>query len=393
MTQLTRGVGTVYQPTYADKQTGERKISAIWWLKFYVHGKPERESSGETSRAKAIDKLKARLGELGSGDFISVAAKRTTLEDLAGMLRDDYRINGRKSGRRAQEAIVHLRDYFGADRHAHTITPDRITRYIVAREDAAAAPATIRYELSILRRMFRLGLRAGQVARTPYIPSLQVSNTRTGFFEAWELRAVCARLPAAAQPVVEFLYLTGWRIGEVLDLPWRQVDFKAGIVRLEPGTTKNDDGRVFPFAVLPALAALLQRQRERVSSLERATGRLLPHVFCWDDGRPIQDFRGAWDRACTAAGVAGRLVHDFRRTAVRNLERAGVSRSVAMKLTGHKTESIYRRYAIVSETDLAEGVAKLARFHATDRAEPVVTTLHAHSGKVRAKSAVSAGSE
>jgi Phage integrase family len=58
------------------------------------------------------------------------------------------------------------------------------------------------------------------------------------------------------------------------------------------------------------------------------------------------------------------IPHDFRRTAVRNLERAGVSRSVAMKLVGHKTESIYRRYAIVSQRELAEGVAKLAQLHA-----------------------------
>src|SRR5260370_32475261 len=169
-THLTRGVGTVYQPTYADKQTGERKASAIWWLKFYISGKPERESSGETSRAKAIDKLKARLGELGTGDFIGVAAKRTTLEDLAGMLRDDYRINGRKSGRRAQEAVVHLRDYFGADRLAHTLTPDRITPYIVAREPPPAK-ATIGYQLTLLPRMFPPGLPAGPAAPGPSTPN------------------------------------------------------------------------------------------------------------------------------------------------------------------------------------------------------------------------------
>src|SRR5260370_8596345 len=96
-THLTRGVGTVYQPTYADKQTGERKASAIWWLKFYISGKPERESSGETSRAKAIEKLKARLGELGTGDFIGVAANPTTLQDLAGLPRDAHPLNRPKS--------------------------------------------------------------------------------------------------------------------------------------------------------------------------------------------------------------------------------------------------------------------------------------------------------
>ena len=133
-------------------------------------------------------------------------------------------------------------------------------------------------------------------------------------------------------------------------------------MRLEPGTTKNDEGRVFPFNALPALAALLRAQHERTQAAARELGQVIPHVF-HRAGRPILSYRGAWERACTAAGLAGRLVHDFRRTAVRNLERAGVPRSVAMKLTGHKTESIYRRYAIVSEADLAAGVQRLAALH------------------------------
>ena len=74
-----------------------------------------------------------------------------------------------------------------------------------------------------------------------------------------------------------------------------------------------------------------------------------------------KDLRGAWAKACEAAGLSGRILHDFRRTAVRNLERAGVSRSSAMKMTGHKTEAVYRRYAIVSEQDLHEAAAKLAK--------------------------------
>src|SRR5439155_25108619 len=77
------------------------------------------------------------------------------------------------------------------------------------------------------------------------------------------------------------------------------------------------------------------------------------------DGKPIRTMRKAWNAACRAAGCPGRLLHDCRRTTVRNLERAGVSRSVAMKLTGHKTESVYRRYAIVSSGDLADASRKL----------------------------------
>jgi hypothetical protein len=147
---------------------------------------------------------------------------------------------------------------------------------------------------------------------------------------------------------MEFAYLTGWRLrSEVLTLQWKQVDFEAGEVRLEPGTTKNDEGRTFPFAVLPELEAMLRRQRERTDALQKETGRIIPWVF-HHNGKRIVEYRKSWQTATEKVGLVGRIPHDFRRTAVRNLERAGVPRSVAMKLVGHKTESIYRRYAIVA---------------------------------------------
>jgi integrase len=104
---------------------------------------------------------------------------------------------------------------------------------------------------------------------------------------------------------------------------------------------------------------VLLDQRERTDAIQRETGRIIPLVF-HRDGRPIKAFRRAWISACRKAGVPDRIPHDFRRTAVRNLERAGVSRSIAMKMVGHRTESIYRRYAIVSEGDLREAAQKLA---------------------------------
>ena len=171
-----------------------------------------------------------------------------------------------------------------------------------------------------------------------------------------------SHLPEDLRPVAEFAYLTGWRKQEILKLQWHQVDFVAGTVRLEPGSTKNDEGRTFPFSSYPPLRALLEAQRQRTDEVQQSREIIVPWVF-HRNGKAILDYRKAWKDACTKAGVPGRIPHDFRRTAVRNLERAGVPRSVAMKLTGHKTESVYRRYAIVSESDLAEGVAKLAALH------------------------------
>ena len=177
------------------------------------------------------------------------------------------------------------------------------------------------------------------------------------------------RLPVEIQPIAEFAYITGWRLSEVVGLTWKQVDFTAGTVRLEPGTTKNRAGRTFP--VTPPLRALLEAQRASTVALGAKTGRIIPNVF-HRRGKPIKTFYGSWRNACGDAGVPGRIFHDFRRTAVRNLERAGVSRSVAMQMVGHKTEAIYRRYAIVSESDLRTAADKL---HASASAKPRTGTI------------------
>ena len=213
----------------------------------------------------------------------------------------------------------------------------------------------------------------------PDFPTVRIADPRSGFFEREAFAAVLAQLPEPLRAPIEFAYLTGWRTpSEVLPLTWSQVDFDAGVVRLEVGTTKNRAGRTFPFAVLPALLELLERQRAIVTALERERGQVIPYVFVRDSGERIRDFYTAWHSACKRAAVrrrgelevvvrpelVGRVPHDFRRTAVRNLVRAGVPERVAMQLTGHKTRAIFDRYNIVSEADLSEGVEKLARFHA-----------------------------
>ena len=230
---------------------------------------------------------------------------------------------------------------------------------------AGIAPSTVKLELTHLHKAFRLAERAGK-AMCPPFPQITVRNVRTGFFERADFEAVRSHLPEAFQGPITFACLTGWRVpSEILTLRWKQVDFSAGMVRLEPGTTKNDEGRVFPFGVLPELANLLRARWEQALSLELATGQNIPWVFHWNDRGTLKEIHPKalyhrWKRACRLAGVPTRIPHDFRRTAVRNLERAGVPRSVAMKLTGHKTEAVYRRYAIVCEADLTEGLKKLA---------------------------------
>ena len=108
-------------------------------------------------------------------------------------------------------------------------------------------PSTVRNELNALRRAFKLADQAGKIERIPHFPTIKVSNVRTGFFEREEFDRVLTHLKPDLQAVCEFGYLTGWRISEILSIRWSHVDFDAGVVRLEVGTTKNDEGRVLPF--------------------------------------------------------------------------------------------------------------------------------------------------
>ncbi len=350
-----RGMGMVFQR------------GLVWWVQYYWRGKRYRETSGSTARMDAVRLLRKRLSEMGAGQLNGPDMEKTTFEDLALIIEQEYRANARKSLGRMRTGLHPLRLFFGTFL-AHDITFDRLNSYIASRLAGDIAPASIRYELSILRRSFRLAQRAGKAICPPF-PTLSVHNTRTGFFERDDFEAVRSHLPSEVKPVVTFAYLTGWRTrSEILPLTWRQVDFVAGTVRLEPGTTKNDEARILPFSVLPELADMLREEWNKTMSIQVETGSIIPWVF-HRHGKPIKDFYGAWKVACMKAGVPQRIPHDFRRTAVRNLERAGVPRSVAMKITGHKTEAVYRRYAIVSEADLSEGLKKLAKLHSVERTQ------------------------
>jgi integrase len=232
--------------------------------------------------------------------------------------------------------------------------------------------------------MFTLAIQARKIPLRPHIPMLREDNARKGFFEEPDFRRFLAHLPEALRPLAEVAYITGWRIhDELLPRQWKHLDVTAGWLRLEPGETKNGEGRMFPLT--PALRAVLEAQRERTRQIERQTGRIIPWLF-HRNGKPIKNFRRSWHTACRLAGLEDRIPHDFRRTAVRNLERAGVPRSTAMKMVGHKTESIYRRYAIVDEAMLQEGAQKLERFQ-VDAASlgpysAPITPLRSEAGRV-----------
>lgn len=277
-------------------------------------------------------------------------------------LHQHYAATGTRDLKEFKRRVAHLDRVFAGRRVATIGQPD-VDGYVVARQAKGAKPATIRRELGTLTTMLRLAYENGKLLRLPILHKPKEGAPREGFFEAQQYEAVRRHLPEDLRVAVQIAYTFGWRTqSEILTLERRHVDLEAGTLRLDPGTTKNRNARI--VYLTPEVKTALAGQLERVKALERRLGRIVPSVFPHRGkgrraGEPRRDFRKAWATACRKAGLPGRLRHDFRRTAVRNMERRGVSRSVATKITGHRTESVYRRYAIVSDADLREAARKL----------------------------------
>lgn len=349
-------MGMIYRRRY-KRPDGTTVEGTVWWIKYYRNGIPMRESSGSEKETVAKNLLKQREGDIQRGLPITPRTNRATFDELMTDAINDYKVNGKRSITDLQRRIdLHLQPFFGGWRAVNITTAD-VREYTAKRQAAGASNGSINRELTALKRGFSLALQAGKLTAKPHIPMLHEDNVRTGFFEREQFAAVRSQLSLELQALVSFAYITGWRTtSEAQRLQWRQVDFNAGTVRLDPGTTKNGEARQFPFT--NDLRSLLEAQREYTRQVEREKGIICPWVF-HRNGKRIKVFRKSWATACEAAGCPARIPHDFRRTAVRNLVRAGIPERVAMTMTGHKTRSVFERYNIVSEGDLTEAARKL----------------------------------
>jgi hypothetical protein len=163
-----------------------------------------------TSRVDAVRLLKRRNDEMGRGKLIGPIADRISFNDLKQMLEWDYKANGRKSLYRARVALKALESRFGFHR-ALDITTDRIMQYVTTRQEAPVKPATINYELSILKRMFTLAIQAEKLDRKPHVPKIEMHNVRQGFFSLEQFYSVLSFMPESVKPLVEMLWISGWR--------------------------------------------------------------------------------------------------------------------------------------------------------------------------------------
>jgi integrase len=356
-----RGTGGVFQR------------GKTWWLYYSINGRQHRESANSPRRAVAEQLLRTRLEEAGRGGFVSpTAARRVTMTQLFDAITADYALNGRRSANTLRGRLAHLRAAFG-DLRAVDVAPARIRKYKMDRRAEGAADATTNRELAALRRAFRLAVKEGTLNTIPVFEMLTERNARQGFVEPADFERIVAALPDRLQDFTRFAYHSGWRKSEIATLEWGDVDRGNARVVLRPEHSKNGEPRVLPL--VGDLADILERRWKAREYSAVGGAAIARHVF-HENGQPIGDFRKSWATACVEAGffrvvivktrsgddveekIPTRLFHDLRRSAVMNLDRNGVSMATAMKITGHRTDSMYRRYRIVPERDMAAALAK-----------------------------------
>ena len=272
-------MGSLYKRKRTLADGTLRELPTIW-LKYHQNGRVVRESSGTTKETVARRMLRTREGDVEKGIPSDRKAGRITFEEAAKDFLNDYLINGRKTHQNAKHRIeVHLAPHFGGKRLI-SITTTEIRAFVAARmqdtivvrkarkkkrrdgtildipeQRKPVSAGEINRELATLKRMFSLAKKAGKLHHMPHFERLREDNVRRGFFEREQFESVRGYLPAPLRPVATFAYLTGWRVtSEILPLRWRQVDWVGRGVRLDPGTTKNREGKDVPFH-RPARAA------------------------------------------------------------------------------------------------------------------------------------------
>lgn len=326
-----------------------------YWAAYYSKGVEFRESAHTDDPKLAERFLRHRLREVGADaigakPFITPAMARVPVNELLDALARDYSLRG-KFNPKIESLLKPLRSHFGEYR-ASQVTSDTVSKYIESLLADGYSNSSVNRRMQLLGQAYRLAIKQRKLTECPLIPRLsEAGNARQGFTSRQTLDRVIANLPEYLRDLVLFCFLSSWRRGEVLSLTWADVTPDA--IRLRAEHSKEREARSLPLA--GELGQLIARRQAASNG---------PLVFPNRKGKRINadTLRQHWLRATALAGVPGLLIHDLRRSGVRDMIRAGVSPHVAMSISGHKTTSMLTRYAIISEADQREALRRTEAF-------------------------------
>lgn len=334
--------------------------SPNWYVCYYdLNGKQRSESSGTRVKSKAQKLLTSRMESVRKGELVDV--RKLRYEHIKSILVADYKTSGKlvdvdgtllAAGRKG---LFDALDGFFGGMAVHSITTDKLREFVAKRKAQGSSGPTCNRNLALLRRMFRLAQRENKIQNVPFFPMEEESPARQGFVEQKDFQMLRDALPEALRPFVTFLYTTGCRTGAAKKIVWQWVQLDEGIIELPAGVTKNGDALTLPLST--ELVGMLKKMF-RV------------------DSKPVFDttnFRKEWNKACVKVKLGtqtghvyrGLIPHDLRRSAVRNMRKAGVDQATAMSISGHKTVSVFQRYNIVDTKDKLSAMAKVEQFNAS----------------------------
>ena len=342
-----------------------------FWYAQYVHnGKQVRVSTRKVKKMEALGVLRRLMGDRDRGLASLPEAQKLRYADLRAGLLANYMERGNRSlttnaaGEETINGLKQLDDFFGfgPDKPGpplSQITTETSREFARKRQAEGAGTAMVNRSLACLRRMLRIAHEDGRIQNVPKIRFLKEPPPRRGFLELEKFDELVNLLPTHLRPLITFLYYCGVRVGEALQIEWSQVDLDARLIRLEEEQTKNAEARTVP---LPSVLVMM------LSEIEPKAGKVFSDL----------NLRTEWQKACAASGLGtrtlveaededgypwykyeGLLIHDLRRSAVRNLVNVGVPERVAMKISGHKTRAIFDRYHIVSTDDVTNAMHRL----------------------------------
>jgi integrase len=368
----SRGNGRVFQPKYTHN--GRRVVSKLWWLDYSLDGRRHRESAETDDRSVALERLRQKLSGAHNGEEWSETS--ATFDDLEKRIIENYTKKNRNLRVLKVCRLPPLRRHLG-NMQARDIDEARINRYASERKNEkkmiggklkirsknCVSGPTVNRELTTLRRMLNLAYEARMIKRVPVFEMFGESPARKGFVDKHHVEKMQQYCPTETyENLLDIMFITGWRASsELMTRKWDDVDFAGGELRLWVGEGKDRKvGRV--FKLLPSLREAFERQRNYVRKIELRERKVIPWVFVKPNGDHLRAPRNGLASIFAKAGLPGLLPHDFRRSAVRNLNKARVDRHTAKALVGHKTDSMYARYSIVDEEMMDTAAAQLETF-------------------------------